>query len=54
VARHDWAAAYDAVPTDLMLCAHIWSVDGRPDINVFGTWNTWDDRLDILIPFDRE
>jgi hypothetical protein len=37
-----------------MLCAHIWAVDGRPDTNIFGTWDAWDDRLGILIPFDRE
>lgn len=42
----------DAVLTALMLCAHIWSPDGRPVPS--GTWDTWDDRLDILIPFDRK
>ncbi|MFG2721440.1 hypothetical protein ACGFW5_24565 [Streptomyces sp. NPDC048416] len=29
-------------------------MDGRPSSAVFGTWDTWDDRLDILIPFDQE
>ncbi|MEU3437910.1 hypothetical protein [Streptomyces sp. NPDC006863] len=50
--RYGWAATYDAVLTGLMLCAHIWSPDGRPV--PFGTWDAFDDRLDILIPFDRE
>lgn len=50
--RYGWAATYDAVLTGLMLCAHIWSPEGRP--SPFGTWDTWDDRIDILIPFDRE
>ncbi|MFE0206901.1 hypothetical protein [Streptomyces sp. NPDC058985] len=38
--------------TGLMLCAHMWSPEGRP--SPFGRWDAWDDRLDILIPFDRE
>ncbi|MFH8411073.1 hypothetical protein ACH4FX_40840 [Streptomyces sp. NPDC018019] len=50
--RYGWAATYDAVLTALMLCAHIWSVDGRP--KPFGSWDTWDDRLHLLIPFDRK
>ncbi|MFH8349674.1 hypothetical protein [Streptomyces sp. NPDC018045] len=50
--RYGWAATYDAVPTALTLCAHIWSVDGLP--KPFGSWDTWDDRLHLLIPFDRE
>ncbi|WP_326657200.1 hypothetical protein [Streptomyces sp. NBC_00385] len=50
--RYGWAATYDAVLTGLMLCAHIWSPDGRPV--AFGTWDAWDDRLDTLIPFDPE
>ncbi len=28
------------------------SVDGRPV--PFGTWDNWDDRIELLIPFDRE
>ncbi|WP_199844016.1 hypothetical protein [Streptomyces albireticuli] len=50
--RYGWAATCDAVLTALMICARIWSVDGRPE--PFGTWDTWDDRLYLLIPFDRE
>lgn len=50
--RYGWAATYDAVLTGLMLCAHIWSPEGRP--SPFGCWDVWDDRLDVLIPFDRE
>ncbi|QKW53571.1 hypothetical protein [Streptomyces buecherae] len=38
--------------TGLMLCAHMWFLEGRP--SPFGRWDVWDDRLDILIPFDRE
>ncbi|MFC5031833.1 hypothetical protein C8250_002695 [Streptomyces sp. So13.3] len=50
--RYGWAATYDAVLTGLMICAHIWSPDGRP--TPFGSWDTWDDRIDVLIPFDRK
>ncbi|MFJ6784762.1 hypothetical protein [Streptomyces yangpuensis] len=50
--RCGWAATYDAVLTGLMICAHICSPDGRPTL--FGFWDTWDDRIDILIPFDRK
>jgi len=50
--RYGWAATYDAVLTSLMICAHIWSTDGYPV--PFGSWDTWDDRIDILIPFNRQ
>ncbi|MFF7730818.1 hypothetical protein [Streptomyces sp. NPDC008001] len=50
--RYDWAATNDGVLTALMICAHTWSVDGHPE--PFDTWDTRDDRLDLLIPFDRE
>ncbi|MGW4048796.1 hypothetical protein [Streptomyces sp. NPDC004721] len=52
LSRYGWQATYDAVLSGLMLCAHIWSVDGYPV--PFGTWDAWDDRIDLLIPFDRE
>ncbi|MFE7107585.1 hypothetical protein ACFU98_08195 [Streptomyces sp. NPDC057575] len=52
LSRYGWAATYDAVLSGLMLCAHIWSVDGRPV--PFGSWDTWDDRIDLLILFDQE
>ncbi|MFF0430590.1 hypothetical protein ACFYUJ_40310 [Streptomyces sp. NPDC004520] len=54
LSRYGWSATYDAVLSALMLCAHIWSVDGRPSNAVFGTWDTWEDRIDLLIPFSRE
>lgn len=52
--RHGWAATYDATLTALMVCGHIWFGDGRPFTSSFGIWNTWDDRVHHLIPFDRE
>ncbi|WP_439677254.1 hypothetical protein [Embleya sp. MST-111070] len=52
LSRYGWAATYDAVLSGLMLCAHIWSVDGRP--SEFGTWDRWEDRIELLIPFSRE
>ncbi|MGW6604283.1 hypothetical protein [Streptomyces sp. NPDC055036] len=52
--RYGWAATYDAVLTALMLCAHIWYGEGRPLTDVSGVWNSWDDRVHHLIPFDPE
>ncbi|AZM56282.1 hypothetical protein DMA15_29870 [Streptomyces sp. WAC 01529] len=52
VRRYGWEAAYDAVLTAFMLCAHIWA-DGRLPGEDFHVWHTWDSRTYALIPYDH-
>lgn len=46
VRRHGWAAAYDAVLTGIMICAHLWEDPETPA----GSREAWERRLQVLIP----
>jgi hypothetical protein len=51
VRRYESAVAYDAVPTGLLFCVHLWS--DQPEAST-DAWHHWTGRIQLLIPIGTE